>query len=197
MKVIVYTRPDGGLSVCVPVEGWRLAFWITLVDGTVLPVGANTPGFKGKPPQPIDTILRKWPVTGAVAKWAETEDEFVARVAAKSVPADAINPKFVEAAAIPTDRIFRNAWEASGAAGVQVNMPKAREIHKTKLRELRAPKMAALDVDYMRADEAGDAAAKADIAARKQALRDVMKDVRIESATTPDKLKAVIPDILK
>ena len=34
MKVILYTREDGGLSIVMPSEGARLAFFITLQDGT-------------------------------------------------------------------------------------------------------------------------------------------------------------------
>ena len=91
---------------------------------------------------------------------------------------------------------FKGGRRWDGAAVVP-DMTKCRDIRREHFRELRKPLLTTLDVAYMRADEVGDAAAKADIAARKQALRDVMKDVRIESATTPDKLKAVIPDILK
>ena len=48
-------------------------------------------------------------------------------------------------------------------------------------------------MDYQRADEAGDTGAKADIAKRKQALRDVTADPAIEAARTPDELRAVWP----
>ena len=58
-------------------------------------------------------------------------------------------------------------------------------------------KLAALDVEYQHADERGDVAEKARIAAKKQALRDVTADPAIEAAQTPEALKAVWPDILK
>jgi len=89
---------------------------------------------------------------------------------------------------VPTDRTFRNAWKAD----LTVDMPKAREIHRDTLRALRAPKLAALDVEYQIADERGDAAAKAAVAVRKQALRDVTDDPAINAATTPAALKRVI-----
>lgn len=108
------------------------------------------------------------------------------------LPPDAINPQFVDEAAIPSDRTFRNAWTHGGTA-VTIDMPKAREIHRNKLRELRASKLAALDVAYDKADEIGDLSAKKIIAAQKQALRDVTKDTRIDSSATPDELKAIIP----
>lgn len=80
---------------------------------------------------------------------------------------------------------------------ITVDMAKARDIQRDRIREMRAPVLAELDIAYQRADEQGDAEAKADIAARKQALRDATKDPAIDAAKTPEELKAVIPDALK
>lgn len=79
---------------------------------------------------------------------------------------------------------------------ITVNMLKARDIQRDKMRIARKPKLEALDVDFQRAIENDDATEKASIVAQKQALRDVTQDPAIESATTPDELKAVWPDIL-
>lgn len=149
MRKIVYTRPDGGLSVVTPI---------------------------------LDAV------------YAPTESE-AERIAFDRLPSDAIGPRFVAAETIPADRTFRDAWTDAGS--VVVDMPKARELHKDTLRRLRAPLLAALDVDYQRADELNDTAAKQDIAARKQALRDVTADPAIEAAKTPEELKAVMPDALQ
>lgn len=186
MKLIIYTRPDGGLSVVNPSQMARLALSVTV---------ANVK-HEAATPQPVDRFLRLWPVAGAVAEWAETEEEFIARVAAKVVPADASNVQIVGQESIPADRSFRNAWKAAPGR-VEVDMPKARDIHRDALRAKRAPLMAALDVEYMRADENGDAAKKAEIAAKKQTLRDVTKAPEIEAARTPDELKAVLPAALR
>jgi hypothetical protein len=97
---------------------------------------------------------------------------------------------------IPEDRTFRNAWVLADCR-IAVNMDKARDIHRERLRTLRAPMLAALDIDYQRADEAGNAGRKRAIATRKQALRDVTADPAIDAAQTPDELKAVLPAILK
>ncbi len=105
------------------------------------------------------------------------------------LPQDAINPRWANELEVPTDRTFRAAWEDN--AGIKVNMPKAREIHKDKLRELRKPLLEALDLQYMRADEIVDSAEKANIAAKKQALRDITATPAIEAAKTPDELKIV------
>jgi len=118
-----------------------------------------------------------------------SDAEVEARAFAK-LPADAINPQFVEADQIPADRSFRNAWKA-GSGKVEHDMAKCREIHKDRLREQRKDALAALDVAYMRADEAGNTQLKAQIAAQKQALRDITSDPRIANATTPEELKQV------
>ncbi len=100
----------------------------------------------------------------------------------------------------PTDREYRNAWciiENENGFSIGHDMAKARDLHRAKLREARAPIMAALDVDYMRALE--DKKAPGDIAAitqKKQLLRDVTKDAAIDAAQTIDELKAVTLGLL-
>lgn len=93
---------------------------------------------------------------------------------------------------IPKDRTYRNALRDDGA-NLTHDMPHARELHREHLREARAPLLAALDVEYQRADERGDANTKRDVADRKQALRDVTDHPGIEAAQTTDELKAVWP----
>lgn len=93
------------------------------------------------------------------------------------------------------DRTFRNAWTLDKGQTV-VDMPKAREIWKDKMRLARAPLLAELDKAYLRADEAKDETAKEEVAVQKQELRDVTDDPRIDAAKTPEELKAVWPDAL-
>ncbi len=118
-----------------------------------------------------------------------TEDEALER-ARKDIPADAINAVVIEDKHIPTDRSYRNAWVHRGGAVIH-DMPMARELHKEKLRALRAPKLADLDTEYQRADEAGDNQAKKRIAASKQVLRDITDHPGIERAETIEDLKKV------
>lgn len=80
---------------------------------------------------------------------------------------------------------------------IKVNMTKAVEIKKDMIRAERAPILDSLDVAFMRAVEAGDEEAKAEIAAKKQALRDATKDPAIAAAKTPEELKAVVPAALQ
>lgn len=58
---------------------------------------------------------------------------------------------------------------------IKVNIQKAQEITKERLRTERAPVLAALDVEYMRATEAADGVKQSNIAAEKQRLRDITK----------------------
>lgn len=108
------------------------------------------------------------------------------------LPADAIDPRFVDPEDVPTDRTFREAWKSD----LTVDMAKARDIWRGKMRTAREPLLAALDIEYQRADERGDAEAKADVVSRKQALRDVTDDPAIDAAQTPDDLKAIWPTCL-
>ena len=85
----------------------------------------------------------------------------------------------VDETSLPTDRTYRNAWKHDGGKWTRDDK-KALEIKKARLREERAPKLAALDVEYVRADEAGDMDAKKRIAKQKQELRDATKSVTLE-----------------
>lgn len=92
--------------------------------------------------------------------------------------------------AVPEDRTYRNAWTHDGKK-VCHDMVKAREVHRELIRRAREPLLKALDVDYQRADEQGSTMVKQTIAARKQTLRDLPADPRIEAAQTIDELKAI------
>jgi hypothetical protein len=77
---------------------------------------------------------------------------------------------------------------------ITINMEKARDIHRDKMRVARAPLLTTLDVAFQRALEQN--ANTAAVVAQKQALRDVTSNPAIEAAQTVDELKAVWPDIL-
>jgi hypothetical protein len=77
-----------------------------------------------------------------------------------------------------------------------VNMQKAVEIKKDMIRAERQPLLAALDIDMMRAIEAGDTVKQVEISAKKQALRDATTDPVVLNAVTPEELKAAVPAAL-
>ena len=72
--------------------------------------------------------------------------------------------------------------------GFGVDMAKAREIHKTNIRNARTSKFAELDIEFQKALETG--ASTTDIVAKKQALRDAPADSGIAAASNADALKA-------
>ena len=72
--------------------------------------------------------------------------------------------------------------------GFSIDMAKAREIHKEKIRFARKPLLEALDIEFQKALETG--ASTTDIVAKKQALRDAPADSEITSAADTDALKA-------
>lgn len=80
---------------------------------------------------------------------------------------------------------------------IVVNMKKALEIKKDMIRIERAPLFASLDIEMMRAIESGDSIKQAEIAAKKEALRDATKDPAILEAITPEELKNAIPQAFK
>ena len=93
---------------------------------------------------------------------------------------------------IPAERTFREGWEANEDTGVvSVNMEKAKDIWRDKIRVAREPEQAKLDTAFMKAQETG--ADTTAIVAQKQALRDAPAHADIDAATTPDELKAVQP----
>ena len=72
--------------------------------------------------------------------------------------------------------------------GFGVDMAKAREIHKNKIRTARQPLLQNLDVEFQKAQETG--ADTTAIVAKKNALRDAPADSGIAAANDTDALKA-------
>jgi hypothetical protein len=79
--------------------------------------------------------------------------------------------KIVESIDIDDD--YFNSYEFDSETGAKVNINKAKAIHLDKFRAARAPKLAKLDIDFMKAVEAVDEVKKTEIVSSKQALRDV------------------------
>ena len=71
---------------------------------------------------------------------------------------------------------------------ITTDMAKAKEIHKTKIRNARPSKFAELDIEFQRALETG--ADTTTIVAKKQALRDAPAAAGISTAVTETDLKA-------
>jgi hypothetical protein len=78
---------------------------------------------------------------------------------------------------------------------LSIDFDKFKEIHKNKWREARKPLLSSLDIEFMKAVELADSEKQAEIASKKQALRDVTKTEIV--GNTPEEIKSVWPDILK
>jgi hypothetical protein len=110
--------------------------------------------------------------------------------AIKDVP-EGVEYKIVESVDIDND--YFNAYEFDAELGAKVNIEKAKAIHLDKFRSARTPLLATLDIDFMRAVESGNTISQKEIAAKKQALRDVTS---IELPNTLAKIKATWPEVL-
>jgi hypothetical protein len=116
---------------------------------------------------------------GGVSVCMPTGELDINAVKAKDTPSHSI---IVDTADLPeADNDFFNAWELADGV-VTVNLDKAKEITKTRLRAEREPLLAAQDVLYMRAIESN--ADTSTIVAEKQRLRDVTGLVDGCTATT-------------
>jgi len=74
---------------------------------------------------------------------------------------------------------------------MSINMNKARNIWKDKLRSDRKPLLETLDVQYIRALERGQTETIQKIVKKKELLRDITDDPRIENAQNTNDLKEV------
>ena len=80
---------------------------------------------------------------------------------------------------------------------ITIDMTKAKEIAKNNLRAERAPVLASLDVQFMRAVESGNTELQTATAAQKQALRDITAHESIVNAEDADTLKASMNTLIE
>lgn len=109
----------------------------------------------------------------------------------KDMP-EGVAHQIIDADKLPADRYFRRAWKM-GAEGVELDKESAKEVQRDVWRRMRAPKLAALDTEVIKAIERGDAKKRTALADQKQALRDVT------AIDLPDDIEAIrntIPEIL-
>lgn len=88
------------------------------------------------------------------------------------------------------DREFRNAWKDENNK-IDIDIEKAKNIHIDNLRIKRADLLSKLDIEYIKADENNDITKRNEIIQRKNILRDITKDPRIDAATNIEELKKV------
>jgi hypothetical protein len=124
--------------------------------------------------------------TGGVSIIIPTES---VELALKDVP-EGVPYEIVDAADIPSDRYFRNAW-VMGDCCVEHDLDKCKEIGHDHRRQQRAEEFAPYDEVIMKQIPGVDAA---EAEARRQEIRDkyaLIQDV-IEGASTPDEIKTAL-----
>jgi len=136
-----------------------------------------------------------------------TEEEAIEYILKKDIPARVWHPDYkynrqmyriVKREAIPVDRTYRNAWRLSDTDDelITVDIEKAIEIWKDKMRLARSPILDKLDTEFFRALEEGDTERQKFITAKKKLLRDVTELPELEQAKSIQEIEAVWPDYL-
>lgn len=138
----------------------------------------------------------------------ESEEDFLARTLAKAIrrgaepcadgkehepgsyPTEADPITVIDEDDIPVDLSYRAAWVLQGTAPV-VDMERAKEIKRNRLRLDRKPLFAENDAMASWAVLLGDEQMKAEVLAERQRLRDLPALPSIDAAQTPDDLKAI------
>lgn len=127
--------------------------------------------------------------SGGISVIVPTGELPIEAVAAKDVPAG-VPYEIVSADDIPSDRFFRNAWIADGAA-VAVDLGKAKDIGHDIRRQQRAEEFQPFDEIIAKQIPGADAA---EAEANRQAIRDKYTQVQaeIEVAATPTEIKVAL-----
>lgn len=124
--------------------------------------------------------------TGGVVVCVPTGEIPIDQVRAKDIPQN-IESFIVERESLPTSYFdFFDAWEQSNGV-VSVNLSKAKEVTKRRLRFEREPLLAEQDVAFQRALESG--ADTSVVVAEKQRLRDL--PLLADTCTTLEELRAL------
>lgn len=162
---IAISRADGSVAVMDLIVVGR---------GSILPDGAVWVS---------EGWWRRKPTTEVIEKQIERGASYLGTVTGWEI---------VDTKDIPQDRTFREAWRNRGKR-LEVDMPEARKIHLDRVRIARAPLLDQLDRDWMRATGQGKKADADAVEAKRQALRDLTTTIDVESAATPEALKAMWP----
>jgi hypothetical protein len=127
--------------------------------------------------------------SGGVSVIIPTGELPIEEVAAKDVP-EGVAYEIVEDDAIPSDRFFRNAWVANGAA-VDIDLDKAKDIGHDIRRTKREAEFAPFDAIIMKQIPGNSAAEAEEVRQQIRFKYALIQDV-IEAAETPDEIKSAL-----
>lgn len=190
----IYTNAYGTVSVIIPAPQWfesmiRPAEYDPVTGELVLEAVTEQDCWdiileKEKKKHALDIVAKQKLDEGLTHQEASA---YIQKNHKDIAPVDIPDIEKIPDTAVKTDRTFRNAWK-KGVGKIEVDIPKAKELAKEKVREARAPKLAELDGQWFA--KQGKPAEVAAVEAKKQKLRDATDDVRINNAATEEDLKA-------
>jgi hypothetical protein len=134
----------------------------------------------------MDVILV--PEGDSVVVRIPTEDTDIYQLAASIV-----NCKIVDSSDLPKDSEFRSAWTMCGT----IDIKKAKEIWKNKIRKIRKNLLEKLDVAWIRTMECGKVEDAIKIVELKKQLRDLTDHQDLKNAKTVEEIRAFWPPILE
>ena len=127
--------------------------------------------------------------SGGVSVIIPTGELPIEEVAAKDVP-EGVAYEIVEDDAIPSDRFFRNAWVANGAA-VDVDLDKAKDIGHDMRRANREAEFAPFDAIIMK-QIPGNSAVEAEASRQEIRFKYALIQDAINVAETTDEIKSAL-----
>lgn len=117
----------------------------------------------------------------------------IEQIAQKDVPVG-LSYRIASTDALPNNRDFRNAWtDDNPTHTVDVDMGKARDIHMSNIRQAREKKFIELGFPHKLNPELEEAIISTETRAQLQVLRDIPQNLDLDTAATPDELKAIWP----
>lgn len=136
-----------------------------------------------------------------------TEEEAIEYILKKDVPARVWHPDYkynrqmyriVTREDIPVDQTYRDCWRLSERENdlIAIDVDKAKEVWKKKMRNARELIFPKLDTDFFRALEFADIDKQKEIAERKRLLREVTALPELENAKTVEEIEAIWPEYL-
>lgn len=104
-----------------------------------------------------------------------------------------LNCKIVDSETLPKDSEFRSAWTMDG----DVDIKKAKEIWKNKIRKARKSQLENLDVAWIRTMESGKIEDAIKIVELKNQLRELTDHEDLKRANSVEEIRAFWPPILE
>ena len=141
-----------------------------------------------------DKVVQVHPSPEYISQF-DSEDEAIAAIIAKDIPADKQSSAIIIDKSQVPDRKFRDSWKQESSSVVE-DITKARAIHMDRIRVYRNAELAKEDINYQIALEQDNNSKKNSVASKKQMLRDIPSTFNLSGATNGTELDALWPSEL-